>query len=275
MGSPALAGTRWRLDQGVSATTAQRQLAALSRLGKLHDSRCRGEAAVRAILLGSPQAERLAARPTTWAESSEWRSAAAEQLRRQQQQQLNESQVRAVAASLTRTFTLWQGPPGTGKTRTLLAFVEVMVRAVEGSVVRRHAQGAILAVADTNAAADNLLDGLLARGIRAVRSARLACQLEGVTQTLAVAVLHPPGPATPLAAPRRCGWGNQPRCDLSCATPAWKRWCKALQVGSARRGCGQAQTFSCSRCSRRGGHSRSTRRTILSRHSSVSCPPPR
>ncbi len=62
-----------------------------------------------------------------------------------------------------------QGPPGTGKTRTLLAFIQVLVEAVGDSALARKRQGAILAVGDTNAAADNLLEGLLERGINVVR----------------------------------------------------------------------------------------------------------
>ena len=65
-----------------------------------------------------------------------------------------------------------QGPPGTGKTRTLHAFIEVLVRTNEMSPLRQQDMGGILAVADTNAAADNLLEGLLQRGIPAVRSLR-------------------------------------------------------------------------------------------------------
>jgi hypothetical protein len=100
------AGTRWRLDQGVSSTTTQRQLAAMSRLGQLMDPGCKGEAAVRALLLGPPQAEALARRPTAWAQQDGWRADAAQHLQRMQA--LNPSQRRAVASALTRTFTLWQ-----------------------------------------------------------------------------------------------------------------------------------------------------------------------
>ena len=41
---------------------------------------------------------------------------------------LNESQVVAARAALTRTLTLWQGPPGTGKTRALAALVDAAAR---------------------------------------------------------------------------------------------------------------------------------------------------
>jgi len=41
---------------------------------------------------------------------------------------LNESQIAAGRAALTRTLTLWQGPPGTGKTRALAALVDAAAR---------------------------------------------------------------------------------------------------------------------------------------------------
>ena len=56
--------------------------------------------------------------------------------------------------------------PGTGKTRTLVSFVELLCRAAAATPERRQQLGAILAVADTNAAVDNLAEGLLGRGIR-------------------------------------------------------------------------------------------------------------
>lgn len=45
----------------------------------------------------------------------------------------------------------------------------MLVEAVSDSALARKRQGAILAVGDTNAAADNLLEGLLERGINVVR----------------------------------------------------------------------------------------------------------
>lgn len=58
-----------------------------------------------------------------------------------------------------------QGPPGTGKTRTLLAFMEVMVKTP--SMMCPFAP--ILACADTNAAVDNIVEGLVQRGVKVVR----------------------------------------------------------------------------------------------------------
>ena len=61
-----------------------------------------------------------------------------------------------------------QGPPGTGKTRTLLALLEVLAR-IADAPGREDAMGPILACADTNAATDNIVEGLLERGINVVR----------------------------------------------------------------------------------------------------------
>jgi tRNA G26 N,N-dimethylase Trm1 len=47
--------------------------------------------------------------------------------------------------------------------------MEVLVATAKASAARRQAMGALLATAGTNAAVDNILEGLAARGIRAVR----------------------------------------------------------------------------------------------------------
>ncbi len=72
-----------------------------------------------------------------------------------------------VALSLTSGSAV-QGPPGTGKTRTLLALLEVLSR-ISGEPRRANAMGPILACADTNAATDNLVEGLVERGINVTR----------------------------------------------------------------------------------------------------------
>ncbi len=74
--------------------------------------------------------------------------------------ELNRSQKEAVRYSLgAPDFFLIHGPPGTGKTRTL---TEVIVQEV-----RRGNK--VLATAESNVAADNLLENLLERGVNAVR----------------------------------------------------------------------------------------------------------
>ena len=62
-----------------------------------------------------------------------------------------------------------QGPPGTGKTRTLLALLQVLATANAMQPQRFAQVGPILACGDTNAATDNLVEGLLERGVRVVR----------------------------------------------------------------------------------------------------------
>lgn len=69
----------------------------------------------------------------------------------------------AIRQALSSACTLWQGPPGTGKTRTLLALIRVLCAA--GLPDSRP----LLATADTNAAVDNLVEGLVGCGIRVVR----------------------------------------------------------------------------------------------------------
>ena len=62
-----------------------------------------------------------------------------------------------------------QGPPGTGKTRTLLAYLEAMVLTNRDVPAAKATLGAPLACADTNAAVDNIVEGLIERGIKVVR----------------------------------------------------------------------------------------------------------
>ncbi len=74
--------------------------------------------------------------------------------------QLNDVQNDAVAKAMEQRLTLIQGPPGTGKTHTA-------VRILLGWV--KNSNAPILAVAESNIAVDNLLEGLLTLGINAVR----------------------------------------------------------------------------------------------------------
>ena len=73
---------------------------------------------------------------------------------------LNEVQRQAAKAAINNRLTLIQGPPGTGKTHTAVRVLEAWAK---------QDIGTILAVADSNVAVDNLLEGLISRGVRTVR----------------------------------------------------------------------------------------------------------
>ena len=165
----SLGGGMFRVERGVQDVTTRRQMAALSQLSNLSEEARRPAKIVRAILLGSPKGPELSAEPPEWMKLESWRRDAKTAI--QSIDGVNTSQRAAIAAALTRTFTLWQGPPGTGKTRTLLSFLTLLC-GLALTPERRCQIGTILVVADTNAAADNLLAGLLERGINVVRVGR-------------------------------------------------------------------------------------------------------
>ena len=73
---------------------------------------------------------------------------------------LNANQSKAFANAMEFRLSLIQGPPGTGKTHTAVRIL--------GAWARNDA-GPILAVADSNVAVDNLLEGLLEQGVKAIR----------------------------------------------------------------------------------------------------------
>ncbi|KAK9807686.1 hypothetical protein WJX72_006138 [[Myrmecia] bisecta] len=171
----------WRMDRLSQEVTTKRQLAAIDQLDippcitreaalnldpQDMASLWRGNLGIRMILAGSPEAAARAKHLPAWARSQLWRRDAGEQLR--DIKTLNASQRRAIATAIAGSLTLWQGPPGTGKTRTLLALIQVLVGTLN-TPKRLEEMGAVLACGDTNAAVDNLVEGLLAAGIKVVR----------------------------------------------------------------------------------------------------------
>lgn len=142
----------------------ERQLDAVDRLSSRMEDERQGARALRAILLGSSKAATVAESAPAWMSSPAAVEAAKRALGRLQN--LNPSQTAAIGKALTRRMTLWQGPPGTGKTRTLLGLCYVLTLV---QTQQRGQIGKILAVAETNAAADNLLAGMDVLGISCVR----------------------------------------------------------------------------------------------------------
>jgi hypothetical protein len=95
---------------------------------------------------------------------------------------LNASQRAAVAVGLMAQLSVIRGPPGTGKSRTACALIKSWIdiqrqrAAATGAqargkkdAARQPGPGPVLAVASSNTAVDQLLEGLKAQGVRAVR----------------------------------------------------------------------------------------------------------
>ena len=76
---------------------------------------------------------------------------------------LDSSQKGAIENAILRRLTLIQGPPGTGKTHTAVHLLKAIIE---------MGRGPILACAESNVAVDNLLEGLLNIGVKAVRFGR-------------------------------------------------------------------------------------------------------
>lgn len=162
---------RWRLDQSIRDTTAQRQLEAIEKLSTFTSEDSPSEKLIRCVIAGSKNSSAIAEQPPIWVREPSWRMDAKNALLLETG--LNSSQRRAVAKSMVSSFSLWQGPPGTGKTRTLLALIRVLVGTSVKTSTRWKEMGAVLACADTNAAIDNIVEGLASdqamKGLRVVR----------------------------------------------------------------------------------------------------------
>eukprot|EP00963_Diacronema_lutheri_P011733 scaffold1440_cov332-Pavlova_lutheri.AAC.33 len=159
------AGTLWRLDRGSDSATYRRAVDAVQRLGAPRTG-SDGEKNIQLILAADEEFPDLCGPARAAAKTpiipsiaqAGWKEKAVKCL---SALELNHSQKSAVQAALNASMTLWQGPPGTGKTRTLLGFIEV--------VCGLQTAGPVLASSGTNAAVDNIVEGLLARGIDVLR----------------------------------------------------------------------------------------------------------
>lgn len=98
--------------------------------------------------------------------------------------QLNASQQAAIQTALDQRLTLIQGPPGTGKTTTATYLLQVLAQ---------RGSGPILATAESNVAVDNLLEGLLDLGVKALRIGRPVKVREALREATLDAILedHP------------------------------------------------------------------------------------
>eukprot|EP00439_Symbiodinium_sp_Y106_P012920 s4896_g1.t2 len=134
--------TEWRLDRGVNYVTFNRIKEALSSFG---GNGVPGD--VRAILLGHDDLEEHNAMEDL-------------SLQLPSEIALDDSQHEAVQSLQTQRLSLIQGPPGCGKTRTACSLLQAA-----------HSAGLrVLAVADSNAAVDQLMQGLLSIGVEALRT---------------------------------------------------------------------------------------------------------
>jgi len=160
------------IQVGYTSVTSKRQLDAIGKLGSRMENDRVGARAVRAILLGSSKSVALATAAPAWMESKSAINSAKlslQHLRDNKNLGLNQSQCVAIASALSRRVTLWTGPPGTGKTRTVIGFASVICSMKERSMETRQNIGRVLAIAETNAAADNLLEGIGLLGLRVTR----------------------------------------------------------------------------------------------------------
>ncbi|KAF6250816.1 AAA domain-containing protein [Scenedesmus sp. NREL 46B-D3] len=199
--APAAAMLTWRLDQSVRDTTARRQLEAIARLARLRVQGSPFELLLRACLVGVASGHYIASLPPLWVRDAAWRADVRALLG--QLQHLNNSQkkqarsaagahvawrvVQSRAAVLVKTALMEMTCAGAQLAGWMFRSVyaagvgKVLIKAsianasianrlnCEGPELRWRAMGPLLACADTNAAVDNLVEGLAGKGLQVVR----------------------------------------------------------------------------------------------------------
>ncbi|MBN17062.1 MAG: hypothetical protein CMB37_02730 [Euryarchaeota archaeon] len=148
---PKIRDGTWRLDRGANRVAHDRMAMALESLFMDENS-----TVLKELLYGQVRdMEESASRPANLGGIQKRLMAQSEQI-----SGLNKSQSEAFAKAMRCRLSLIQGPPGTGKTHTSVRILAAW---------SKNGAGPILAVADSNVAVDNLLEGLLEVGVRAIR----------------------------------------------------------------------------------------------------------
>ncbi len=142
---------RWRIDKGANRVAYDRMHEALI---TFHSTDGPGGTPLRELILGSLHD------PISSAERPPDISSKTRTQNNSTSTVLNESQQNAVNKSINSRLSLIQGPPGTGKTFTATHLLKQLVEI---------GRGPILACAESNVAVDNLLEGLVNLGVKAVR----------------------------------------------------------------------------------------------------------
>ncbi len=141
----------WRLDRGANRVAHDRMAAALEALFSEESS-----TPLRELIYGQIRdMDSSASRPANLGGIQKRLMAQSEHTG-----ELNPSQSEAFSKAMESRLSLIQGPPGTGKTHTAVRILAAWAR---------NGAGPILAVADSNVAVDNLLEGLLELGVKAIR----------------------------------------------------------------------------------------------------------
>ena len=148
----------WRMDRVANRTAYSRTAAALA---ELCGAEWAGAGVVRKLVM---EEGHIGRRQPQAAQLRPWVGEAEDgELLRGTEALLNPSQSDAVCAAFRASLSAIQGPPGTGKTAAACLLLALAARNLNGSV------GPLLATADSNAAADEMLSALLRLGVRAVR----------------------------------------------------------------------------------------------------------